>query len=57
MKEIFTWLLINLVRCGEIKNASLFDGKFSSVTIATEDGDYNINIVKCQKDQGVKNDN
>lgn len=50
MKNLFIWLIRNLVDCGEIKTASLFDNSFSSLTLVTEDGTYNINIIKRQDD-------
>ena len=49
MKNIFVWLLLNLIECGKVKSATMFDDTFSSFTVECEDGDYNINITKCIK--------
>lgn len=46
MKDLFVWLLLNAVECGEIKTATMFNGDYSSFTITTEDGEYFINITK-----------
>ena len=54
MKDLFTWLLLNLSDCVDVKSATMFNKTYSSVTIVSEDGEYNINIVK--NSDGVTND-
>ena len=46
MKDLFTWLLVNLADCGEITSASMFNKTYSNIKVVTENGEYNINIVK-----------
>lgn len=54
MKNIFVWLLLNLIECGEIKTANMFNNGYSNLTVVTEDGEYNINIIKSHS--GVENE-
>lgn len=50
MKELFMCLLLNLQNHGDITAANLYEGgKFSNLTVETEDGVYTVTISKEEK--------
>ena len=51
MKDIFVCLLLNLIKHGNITEANMYKGgKYASFQVVREDGVYNINIGKEEKE-------
>ena len=52
MLDIFVCLLLNLVRHGKITEAEMYKGgKFSNVTVETDNGTYKVSILKEETEQ------
>ena len=51
MKDLFMFMLVNMVKLGQLKSANYYGENFASVQFEADNKVYSINISSCDNDK------